>query len=210
MSLLAVIPAFALTALLLAIVPGQGVARVFRQSLVGGSRAAIYSVLGNSGGLIIWGAMSAVGLSAVFASSPTAFAILKWAGVLFLVGLSIQTLFELRKESGKFEVSGKAKTSFFSAFRLGLITNLTNVKAAVFAVAFIPQFVPKDFNLGRGIFILSCVQAATSMVWYFSLVAVVDKSSAFLSKPKIRRVLTAVSAVGILALATGLALSHPR
>jgi threonine/homoserine/homoserine lactone efflux protein len=210
MSLLAVIPAFALTALLLAIVPGQGVAMVLRQSLVGGSRAAIYSVLGNSGGLIIWGAMSAVGLSAVFASSPTAFAILKWAGVLFLVGLSIQTLFELRKESGKFEVSGKAKTSFISAFRLGLITNLTNVKAAVFAVAFIPQFVPKDFNLGRGIFILSCVQAATSMVWYFSLVAVVDKSSAFLSKPKIRRVLTAVSAVGILALATGLALSHPR
>ena len=210
MSLLAVIPAFALTALLLAIVPGQGVAMVLRQSLVGGSRAAIYSVLGNSGGLIIWGAMSAVGLSAVFASSPTAFAILKWAGVLFLVGLSIQTLFELRKESGKFEVSGKAKTSFISAFRLGLITNLTNVKAAVFAVAFIPQFVPKDFNLGRGIFILSCVQAATSMGWYFSLVAVVDKSSAFLSKPKIRRVLTAVSAVGILALATGLALSHPR
>ncbi len=210
MSLLAVIPAFALTALLLAIVPGQGVAMVLRQSLVGGSRAAIYSVLGNSGGLIIWGAMSAVGLSAVFASSPTAFAILKWAGVLFLVGLSIQTLFELRKESGKFEVSGKAKTSFISAFRLGLITNLTNVKAAVFAVAFIPQFVPKDFNLGRGIFILSCVQAATSMVWYFSLVAVVDKSSPFLSKPKIRRVLTAVSAVGILALATGLALSHPR
>jgi threonine/homoserine/homoserine lactone efflux protein len=210
MSLLAVIPAFALTALLLAIVPGQGVAMVLRQSLVGGSRAAIYSVLGNSGGLIIWGAMSAVGLSAVFASSPTAFGILKWAGVLFLVGLSIQTLFELRKESGKFEVSGKAKTSFISALRLGLITNLTNVKAAVFAVAFIPQFVPKDFNLGRGIFILSCVQATTSMAWYFSLVAVVDKSSAFLSKPKIRRVLTAISAVGILALATGLALSHPR
>lgn len=210
MSLFAVIPAFALTALLLAIVPGQGVAMVLRQSLVGGSRAAVYSVLGNSGGLIIWGAMSGIGLSAVFASSPTAFSILKWAGVLFLVGLSIQTLFELRKESGKFEVSGKAKTSFIPALRLGLITNLTNVKAAVFAVAFIPQFVPKDFNLGWGIFILSCVQAATSMSWYFSLVAVVDKSSAFLSKPKVRRVLTAVSAIGILFLALGLALSHPR
>ncbi len=210
MSLFAVIPAFALTALLLAIVPGQGVAMVLRQSLVGGSRAAVYSVLGNSGGLIIWGAMSGIGLSAVFASSPTAFSILKWAGVLFLVGLSIQTLFELRKESGKFEVSGKAKTSFIPALRLGLITNLTNVKAAVFAVAFIPQFVPKDFNLGWGIFILSCVQAATSMSWYFSLVAVVDKSSAFLSKPKVRRILTAVSAIGILFLALGLALSHPR
>ena len=126
------------------------------------------------------------------------------------MGLSIQTLWELRKESGKFEVSGKAKTSFLPALRLGLITNLTNVKAAVFAVAFIPQFVPKDFNLGWGIFILSCVQSATSMAWYFSLIAVVEKSSAVLSRPKVRRILTAISAGGILVLALGLALSHPR
>lgn len=210
MSLLGVIPAFALTALLLAMVPGQGVAMILRQSLVGGSRAATYSVLGNSGGLIIWGAASAIGLSAIFARSPFAFSILKWAGVIFLVGLSIQTLWELRKESGKFEVSGKAKTSFLPALRLGLITNLTNVKAAVFAVAFIPQFVPKDFNLGWGIFILSCVQSATSMAWYFSLITVVEKSSAVLSRPKVRRILTAISAGGILVLALGLALSHPR
>ena len=210
MSLLGVIPAFSLTALLLAMVPGQGVAMILRQSLVGGSRAATYSVLGNSGGLIIWGAASAIGLSAIFARSPIAFSILKWAGVIFLVGLSIQTLWELRKESGKFEVSGKAKTSFLPALRLGLITNLTNVKAAVFAVAFIPQFVPKDFNLGWGIFILSCVQSATSMAWYFSLITVVEKSSAVLSRPKVRRILTAISAGGILVLALGLALSHPR
>jgi len=210
MSIVSVFPAFALTALLLAMVPGQGVAMILRQSLVGSSRAAIYSVLGNSGGLIIWGAMSAVGLSAIFASSPMAFSILKWAGVSFLVGLSIQTLWELRKESGKFETSGKAKTAFFPAMRLGLLTNLTNVKAAVFAVAFIPQFVPKDFNLGWGIFILSCVQSATSMTWYFSLIAAVDKSSAFLARPRVRRILTAVSAGGILFLALGLALSHPR
>ncbi|MEN9324968.1 MAG: hypothetical protein RL414_722 [Actinomycetota bacterium] len=210
MSIVKVFPAFALTALLLAMVPGQGVAMILRQSLVGGSRAAVYSVLGNSGGLIIWGAMSAVGLSAIFASSPTAFSILKWAGVLFLVGLSIQTLWELRKESGKFEVQGKAKTSFFPALRLGLITNLTNVKAAVFAVAFIPQFVPKDFNLGWGIFILSCVQSATSMSWYFSLIAAVDRASVFLSRPVVRRWLTAISALGIMFLALGLALSHPR
>jgi threonine/homoserine/homoserine lactone efflux protein len=116
----------------------------------------------------------------------------------------------MRKEFGKFETTGKAKTSFFPAMRLGLFTNLTNVKAAVFAVAFIPQFVPKDFNLGWGIFFLSLVQSATSMTWYFSLIAVVDKSSVFLARPRVRRVLTAISAGGILILALGLALSHPR
>ena len=208
--LLKVIPAFALTAFVLAVVPGQGVAMVLRQSLVGGRRAALYSVLGNSTGLIIWGAMSSVGLSAIFAKSHLAFSILKYAGVAFLVGLAIQTLFELRNQYGKFEIEGSAKTSFIPAFRLGLLTNLTNVKAAVFAVAFIPQFVPKTFSLGWGIFILAGVQASVSATWYSSLISAVDKASVFLARPRVRRVLTGISAVGILFLAVGLLLSNPR
>jgi threonine/homoserine/homoserine lactone efflux protein len=210
LQLLQIIPAFALTALLLAVVPGQGVAMVLRQSLVGGKRAAFYSVFGNSSGLIIWGAMSAVGLSAVFAKSHTAFNILKYLGVAFLVGLAIQTLVQLRNEFGKFDVDSGAKTDAFAAFRLGLFTNLTNVKAAVFAVAFIPQFVPHKFSLGLGIFILSCVQATVSLSWYTTLILAVDKAAIFLARPKVRRALTGISAVGIILLAIGLLLSHPR
>lgn len=164
--LLKIIPAFALTALLLAIVPGQGVAMILRQSFVGGRRAAFTSVAGNSTGLVIWGAASAIGLSQVFARSHTAYNVLKYSGVAFLVFLSIQTLLTLRHEYGKFDYNGVAKIGLGPAFRLGLLTNLTNVKAAVFAVAFIPQFVPKDFSLGLGIFILACVQALVSTLWY--------------------------------------------
>ena len=183
---------------------------VLRQSLIGGSRAAIYSVLGNASGLIVWGPMSAVGLSAVFAKSHFAFSILKYAGVIFLVGLAIQTLLQLRKEFGKFDITGSAKIQFLPAYRLGLITNLTNVKAAVFAVAFIPAFVPKNFSLGWGIFILGIVQACVSTTWYSFLVSVVDRASTFLSRPSIRRFLTGVSAAGILVLALGLLLTSPR
>jgi len=208
--MLAIIPAFALTALLLAVVPGQGVAMILRQSLVGGRNAAFYSVLGNSTGLIIWGTLSSVGLSAVFAKSHFAFNILKWAGVVFLTGLAIQTLWQLRKEFGKFDVTSGAKTNFFAAYRLGLITNLTNVKAAVFAVAFIPQFVPKGFSLALGIFLLALVQSTVSMSWYSFLILAVDKSSVFLSRPSVRRTLTAISAVGIIVLAVGLAITSPR
>lgn len=210
LQLLQIIPAFALTALLLAVVPGQGVAMVLRQSLVGGRRAAFYSVFGNSSGLVIWGAMSAVGLSAVFAKSHTAFNILKYLGVAFLVGLAIQTLVQLRNEFGKFDVDSGAKTDAFAAYRLGLFTNLTNVKAAVFAVAFIPQFVPHKFSLGLGIFILSCVQATVSLSWYTTLILAVDKAAVFLARPKVRRILTGISAAGIILLAVGLLLSHPR
>lgn len=210
LDLLRIIPAFALTALLLAVVPGQGVAMVLRQSLIGGPRAAFYSVLGNASGLIIWGSLSGIGLSAIFAKSHLAFSILKYAGVLFLVGLAVQTLLQLKNEFGKFDFSGKAKTTFLSAYRLGLLTNLTNVKAAVFAVAFIPQFVPKHFSLGWGIFLLSLVQASVSTAWYGSLIKAVDKASVFLARPKIRRSLTALSAAGILVLALGLLFTSPR
>ena len=208
--LLAIIPAFALTALLLAVIPGQGVAMVLRQSLIGGRRAAFFSVFGNSSGLIIWGTMSAVGLSAIFAKSHTAFNILKYAGVLFLLGLATQTLWQLKKESGKFDVNSGAKTNAVAAYRLGLFTNLTNVKAAVFAVAFIPQFVPKHFSLGWGIFLLTCVQSSVSFSWYSFLILAVDKSAVFLARPKVRRTLTGISAAGIFLLAFALLLSHPR
>lgn len=210
LDLLKVIPAFALTALLLAIVPGQGVAMVLRQSIVGGKRAAITSVLGNSSGLVIWGAASAIGLSEVFAHSRSAYNVLKYAGVAFLVFLSIQTLLTLRNEHGKFDIKGGAKLGLGPAFRLGLLTNLTNVKAAVFAVAFIPQFVPNDFSLGLGIFILACVQATVSTTWYVFLVSAVDRASVALAKPKVRRALTGLSAGGILFLAMTLLLTSPR
>ena len=208
--LLKVIPAFAFTALLLAVVPGQGVAMVLRQSLVGGRRSAFYSVLGNSTGLLIWGALSSVGLSAIFAKSHFAFSVLKYAGVIFLVGLALQTLWQLRQEFGKFDFTSGAKTHFGPAYRLGLFTNLANVKAAVFAVAFIPQFVPKHFSLGLGIFLLACVQSCVSMSWYSFLISAVDKASVFLARPVVRRSLTAISAGGILVLAVGLAFTSPR
>ena len=210
LELLKNVPAFALTALLLAIVPGQGVAMVLRQSIIGGKRAAFTSVLGNSSGLIVWGAASGVGLSEVFARSHTAYNVLKYAGVAFLIFLSLQTLLTLRNEHGKFDVKGGAKLGLGPAFRLGLLTNLTNVTAAVFAVAFIPQFVPHDFSLGLGIFILACVQATVSTGWYTFLISAVDRASVALAKPKVRRALTALSAGGILFLAFTLLFTSPR
>ena len=204
------IPAGVATALFLAIVPGQGMAMILRQCLVGGRRAAFYSVFGNATGLLVWGTLSSVGLSTVFAKSQTAFSILKYAGVIFLVGLAIQTLLQLRNEFGKFDYAGGSKTKRLAAYRLGLLTNLTNVKAAVFAVAFIPQFVPQHFSLAWGILLLACVQVCVSTSWYTFLITVVDRASIYLARPTVRRTLTAISAVGIIVLAIGLFFTSPR
>ena len=204
------IPAFVLATSLLAIVPGQGMAMVLRQSLLGGTKTAFLSVLGNSTGLVTWGALSAVGLSAVFASNPTAYAVLKWAGVAFLFFLAGQTAWQLRKVAGKFDIAiagNPEQPRPAAAFRTGLFTNLTNVKAAVFAVAFIPVYVPSGFSLGLGIMAFGLVWAGVSAFWYSVIILGVNRASALLERPAVRRGLTAASAIGLGVLAVGLAVS---
>ena len=208
--LLLAVPAFAFTTLLLVMVPGQGVAMVLRQSILGGSKAAFFSALGNCAGILTWAISSAIGLSAIFARSHTAFTLLKWSGVIFLVIVSIQTLLTLKNEFGKFDLECKSEMNLLSSFRLGLVTNLTNIKAAVYAVAFLPAFVPKDFSLGWGVFIFGSIWALVSICWNIFLIWTVKKSAAYIQKPVVRRVLTAISALGIMFLALGLALSSGR
>ena len=204
------IPAFAFATLLLVMVPGQGVAMVLRQSILGGSKAAFLSAIGNCAGILTWTISSAIGLSAIFAQSQTAYTVLKWVGVTYLVLVSLQTLLALRHEFGKFDLDTKNEVSNWASFRLGLITNLTNVKAAVYAVAFLPAFVPSNFSLAWGIFIFGAIWALVSILWNISLIWTVKKSSVYIQRPVVRRTLTAISAIGIMGLAFGLALSSGR
>jgi threonine/homoserine/homoserine lactone efflux protein len=204
------IPAFVLATVLLVMVPGQGVAMVLRQSILGGSKAAFLSAIGNCVGILTWATSSAIGLSAIFAQSQTAYSILKWVGVSYLVLVSLQTLFALRHEFGKFDLESKSEVSNGASFRLGLITNLTNVKAAVYAVAFLPAFVPSNFSLAWGILIFGSIWAFISILWNIFLIWTVKKSSFFIQRPAVRRTLTAISALGIMGLAIGLALSSGR
>jgi len=204
------VPAFAFATLLLVMVPGQGVAMVLRQSILGGSKAAFLSAIGNCVGILTWAISSAIGLSAIFAQSQTAYSILKWVGVSYLVFVSLQTLFALRHEFGKFDLETKSEVSNWASFRLGLITNLTNVKAAVYAVAFLPAFVPSSFSLALGILIFGAIWALVSILWNIFLIWTVKKSSLYIQRPAVRRTLTAISALGIMGLAIGLALSSGR
>jgi len=206
-ALLSNLPSFIVATALLVMIPGQGVAMVLRQSIIGGPKAAFLSSLGNCLGIMLWSVSSAIGLSAIFTRSDTAYSILKWSGVLFLTFISAQTFLSLRKEFGKFDLESNEVTSTWASFRLGLITNITNAKAAVYAVAFIPAFIPKETSLGFGIVLLGTVWALISITWNIGLIWTVTKSSTYIQRPSVRKVLTAISAFGILGIAVGLALS---
>lgn len=208
--MLANLGAFVLTAVFITLVPGQGVAMVLRQGLMAGATAARLSILGNSTGLVVWTVASAFGLSAIFRVSPIAFEFLKWAGVAYLVFMAAQTLWSLRSTNHNFDFEGHENQTAGQAFRVGFLTNITNAKAMVFALAFLPQYVPPEFNLTLGILIFGLIWAAISGSWYLVLVAGINKAHIWLQTPRVRRGLTAVSGIGIFILAIGLVVSPAK
>ncbi len=71
---------FALASLALLAVPGPAVLFVVARSLEHGRRAGVVSVLGVHAGSLVHVAAAALGLSALVASSATAFAVVRYAG----------------------------------------------------------------------------------------------------------------------------------
>src|SRR5438046_5737581 len=86
------LPAFLLASFLLWITPGPDTMYILARSISQGVRAGVMSALGIGCGILIHTAFAALGLSALLATSATAFHVLKFAGVAYLVYLGVQAL----------------------------------------------------------------------------------------------------------------------
>lgn len=80
--------------LALLIAPGPSVLYVVALSLRQGRTAGLASVVGVGSGSLVHVGAAALGLSAILASSATAFAVVKWAGAAYLVVLGVRTWLE--------------------------------------------------------------------------------------------------------------------
>ena len=70
---------------------------------------------------------------------------------------------------------------------------LANPKAAVFMVAFYPQFVPADRPLFATTALLATLQVALEIVVYLSLAAAAARAGDWFRRPAVRRRLDAVT-----------------
>jgi threonine/homoserine/homoserine lactone efflux protein len=152
------LPAFLVASFLLWITPGPDTMFILARSIAVGPRAGVLSVLGISTGILVHTAFAAFGLSALLATSATAFSLVKFAGALYLIFLGIQSL---RQKTHGFETPVTEATDRWRIYRQGVTTNVLNPKVAIFFLAFLPQFVdarthpgPLPFLLLGGIFVI--------------------------------------------------------
>jgi threonine/homoserine/homoserine lactone efflux protein len=127
---------FALASLALAVVPGPAVTYIVTQSIDKGRRAGLTSALGVSSGGLVHVAAATVGLSALIASSATAFTTVKLVGAAYLIAVGIKRI--VTKDE---TVTATQPAPLSRVWRQGLVVNVLNPKTALFFVAFLPQFV---------------------------------------------------------------------
>jgi len=121
----------------LTMAPGPDVIFLASQGLAGGPRAGLAVAMGLSSGLLVHTALAALGISAIFAASPAAFNLVKWAGGAYLVWLAWGAFRERPATAGAQRVAG----GLAALYRRGVIMNLLNPKVALFFLALLPQFV---------------------------------------------------------------------
>lgn len=153
----------ALVALGMVLLPGPNMIYLVSRSLSQGWRAGMVSLVGTFVGFVVYMIMANVGLAAVFIVVPWLYTGVKLAGAAYLIFLAWKNL----KPGGMsvFETRDLPRDSRMKLFRMGLLTNLLNPKAAIMYLALIPQFVrPAAGDVVLQGFILGGVQITVSML----------------------------------------------
>lgn len=137
-----VLTLFVLTSLVAIATPGPTVLLALSNGARFGTRVALFGILGAMLSDLILISSVSIGLGAVLAASETAFQVLKWIGVVYLLYLGIQLL--CTKPASRHEVLQGLNPSALHPYRIFfkcLLVALTNPKGYLFFSAILPQFV---------------------------------------------------------------------
>lgn len=129
---------FSLVYFLAVATPGPGVAAIIARSLAQGTRGSVAFVAGFLVGDLIWFIVAATGLAALAQTAQTAFLLVKYAGVVYLLYLAYR-MWRTKPQIGNAEVLGAESRS--RLFLGSLALTLGNPKTMVFFLALLPTVI---------------------------------------------------------------------
>ena len=129
---------FFITDLFICLTPGPVVMAVTAQQLTGDTRGTLGVMAGVHTGNFVWYALVAFGLVTMIEAAPEAFAVLRWAGLAFLVYLGLRAL---TGGGGGFVSRKGVRRGFAKGAAVGLAIHMANPKALLFYTAVLPPFI---------------------------------------------------------------------
>jgi threonine/homoserine/homoserine lactone efflux protein len=200
---------FLLVAVVVSLTPGPATATIIRTSARFGRRTAVSAIAGNSLGVLLWAALSAIGVSSLILASRIAYDGLKIGGALVLVTLGLRSLLHARRSSAKpqpneAEAPVVASPSAAAGFRAGVLTGVANPKLAVFFIALFPQFLSRSAPVLPFALLMALVVVAVDVVWFSVLAIAVDRAGSLL-RPRVHAWMERFSGAVMVALGMRLA-----
>ena len=125
---------------LLNLTPGPDVLYIVTNALKSGVRAGLIAALGIVSGCFVHVFAAAVGVSALLATSATAFTVLKWVGAAYLLWMGVRLL-SAKATPLELRAGPAVDVDLWRVYRRGFLTNVLNPKVALFFLAFVPQFI---------------------------------------------------------------------
>jgi threonine/homoserine/homoserine lactone efflux protein len=199
--------AFIGIAAIITITPGSDMALVTRVALARGKSAAWLTSFGIVSGLLVWGVVSAAGISALLNASATLYTILRLAGAAYLIFLGAQALLARvpAHSTAAEEVPPPTRHQRAGAYGQGLLNNLLNPKIGVFYTAFLPQFIAPGQPVFLMSVLLASIHAVLGIIWLLSYAAILTRVGDLFRRPHVRRAMERVTGVVLVGLGLRLA-----
>lgn len=198
---------------LLTIIPGADTALVTKNAIARGRTAAFFTTFGICLGCLCHATASALGLSVVLRESARLYEWVKLVGAGYLVYIGVRALWSSRTISNQsipengIGVSN-SRRCLLRSFTEGLFTNLLNPKVAIFYLTFLPQFIAPGEPVLRKSLFLAGIHVLMGLAWLCSYATLLDRMSAVLTHPSVKRKLEAFTGAVLVAFGLRLAMEH--
>jgi threonine/homoserine/homoserine lactone efflux protein len=138
---------FALTSLVLIVIPGPSVLFTIGRALTVGRRGALRSLVGNAAGCYLQVIAVAVGVGALVERSSRLYLAVKYVGAAYLVYLGVRAFRHRRALGEALAVGAPEVRTSRRQFLDGLLVGVTNPKTIIFFTVVMPQFADRDAGM---------------------------------------------------------------
>jgi homoserine/homoserine lactone efflux protein len=198
--------AYCLAVAILVLMPGPIVTLVVANSLSDGSRSGLATVAGASiGNAILLGA-TAVGLVAFSALLSTIFEVVRWAGAGYLIWLGVGAWGAPGGQ--ELAIVPAAKRSSRAVFLQGFLIAITNPKAIVFYIAFLPQFVDSHLPAGPQLLAMIGTMIVMALLSDSAYALLAGRARVWFTAPGRRRLQSRITGTLLIGVGCGLLLAR--
>ncbi len=151
------------------VIPGPNFFAVARMAALRSRQAALVTVAALGIGSTIWGLAGFFGVHALFAVAPRLYLALKLIGAAYLIYIGSRIVLGSFGPQGE----GDARNDTGGAFRLGLLTSISNPKSALLVGSLFTAAMPPNAPLSVGL-VTVAEMVSISLAWYATLACVIS------------------------------------